>query len=553
MPGVAKDPLATSGASRAAVPGVAKDPLAASGASRAAAPGVAKDPLAASGASRAAAPGVAKDPLAASGASRAAAPDPLAVSGASPAAELPRDRPSSAGAALLCGALDEPGPGSTVAGRYLLERVIGRGGMGSVWVGRDLTLEIDVAIKLIRRDRAAPEARGRLLQEARAAARIGHPSIVRIFDFGESAEGDPFIVMEHLNGESLSGVLLRRQRLAPLVAVSTLLPVASALVAAHAKGIVHRDLKPDNILLVTNEAGALVPKLLDFGIARLLDTDTERRFTLAGEVLGSPDYMSPEQARGEVDVGAATDIWAFTVLIYEAITGQRPFHGVNYNKLILAIITAEPTPTTDLAAGDAELWAILERGLAKDVCERWPSMRELGAALAAWAVERGLQDDVAGTSLASHWLAGTRRRALSVHPPDPGAPEASVPPSSAASTAPAPMPAAALPSEVMDRPPFVPNRKRWLVVSVIVVCAALGALAYLSRDDPPADRPGPAASAPALLPGAPADPKATAAPAPSAEASTAASAPPPATPPGGRGTWKPRKPTAPPAPKNITF
>ena len=161
---------------------------------------------------------------------------------------------------------------------------------------------------LLRPPRTAPEASSRLLQEARAAARLKHPSIVRVFDFGESEQGDPFIVMELLNGESLAAILRRKKRLSPANAVQTLLPVASALASAHGKGIVHRDLKPDNVLLITDESGALVPKVVDFGIAKLLSSDPDRPFTLAGEVLGSPDYMSPEQARGETNTAASQDL-----------------------------------------------------------------------------------------------------------------------------------------------------------------------------------------------------------------------------------------------------
>ncbi|EYF08450.1 Hypothetical protein CAP_3979 [Chondromyces apiculatus DSM 436] len=485
-------------------------------------------------------------------------------------------------------AVEEPGPGSIISGRYRLEQVIGRGGMGAVWLARDTTLDIDVALKLIRRDRTTPEARVRLLQEARAAARIGHPSIVRVFDFGETAGGDPFIVMELLHGESLSSVLARRQRLAPALAVSTLLPLASALVAAHGKGIVHRDLKPDNILLVNNEAGALVPKLLDFGIARLLSADQERRFTLSGEVLGSPDYMSPEQAKGEDDVGEATDIWAFTVVLYEVLTGRRPFQGPNYNALILAIITQEPLPVTDLAAGDTELWGILQRGLRKRAADRWQTMRDLGAALGAWAIEHGVQEDVAGTSVASHWLAGARPRTLSVYPVGPARTSGAPAPGavSPVSLPPLRMPMVAV--ETVTRPPFVPNRRRWGVVAAFAALAVIGVVAFLlvgprteSTDSAGASTAPPASgadlaanptSAPALpAPGtdlaagaaaltAPGAPSATTPPgdaAPSAAALAPAaqvtSAPPPTAPPRIQTPVKRRKRTAPPAPKDIKF
>jgi hypothetical protein len=305
-------------------------------------------------------------------------------------------------------------PGDVIDGKYRLTRIIGRGGMGAVWLAHNLPLDMDVAVKLIRRDRTAPEAAGRLLQEARAAARLKHPSIVRVFDFGESEQGDPFIVMELLNGESFAAILRRKKRLSPAIAVQTLLPVASALASAHGKGIVHRDLKPDNVLLITDESGALVPKVVDFGIAKLLSNDPDRPFTLAGEVLGSPDYMSPEQARGADNVGEATDVWAFSVVLYEAVAGRRPFDGPNYNSLIAAILTNDPPPIPGL--GDAALWAILERGLTKNIALRWASMRELGAALAQWAVDRGIEEDVCGNRIAKQWLSGAMRRIFTVYP-----------------------------------------------------------------------------------------------------------------------------------------
>lgn len=254
-------------------------------------------------------------------------------------------------------------PGTVVAGKYRLERVLGQGGMGAVWVVRNLSLDADFALKLIRRDRATEEAAARLLTEAKAAAKLGHPGIVRVFDFGQTEVGDPYLVMELLTGDSLGALIARKKRLEPAVAVQMLLPVAAALSAAHAKGIVHRDLKPDNILLATEDSSRkLVPKVLDFGIARVLRDDVERHQTMAGEVLGSPDYMSPEQARGQLDVDHRTDIWTFSVLLYESITGKRPFDGHNYNALIASIVsirrclfTPTASPTRSFRASSIEV------------------------------------------------------------------------------------------------------------------------------------------------------------------------------------------------------
>ncbi|MGK4002335.1 serine/threonine-protein kinase [Sorangium sp. So ce1036] len=235
-------------------------------------------------------------------------------------------------------------------------------------------------------------------------ARLGHPAIVRVFDFGETESGEPFLVMELLEGVSLSSWLERRGRMPAEQAVQMLLPVACALAAAHAQSVVHRDIKPANILIVPDGAGGHVPKVVDFGIAEVANVHSPA-ITQRGVIVGSPESMSPEQADGALEVGEQADVWAFCVVLYELITGPRPFSGASLSAVIASIFNKEPVPTTELAAGDDALWQILRRGLAKSPAERWPSMRALGRAPASWAVERGITADVAGTSLTHHWLA----------------------------------------------------------------------------------------------------------------------------------------------------
>jgi serine/threonine protein kinase len=297
--------------------------------------------------------------------------------------------------------------GEVIADKYRLINMIGEGGMGWVWVARNLALDVQVALKLIRSDIEAEGAADRLLTEARAAARLKHPGIVRVFDFGRTRRRDPFIVMELLSGENLGDIVQRDGRLAATAAVQLLLPIADALAAAHGKGIVHRDLKPDNVFLAESE-GRVQPKVVDFGIAKV-EVQTgqkDKKLTQAGTVLGSPDYMSPEQARGVEDIDHRTDIWSFCVVLYESITGRVPFEDDNYNALLRKIIE-QPTPSiVDLAAGDQELARILEKGLAKDRNERWQSMRALGEALAMWLYSHGVQEDVYGHSLRAAWLDG---------------------------------------------------------------------------------------------------------------------------------------------------
>jgi serine/threonine protein kinase len=295
------------------------------------------------------------------------------------------------------------GPGDVVHDKYRLVRTLGQGGFGTVWVAHNTVLEVHVALKLIELDEDERTVQGdRLLEEARAAAQLNHPSIVRVFDFGRTGLGDPFVVMELLSGESLYDRYRRKSRLSAAEAVKLLLPIADALSAAHAKGIIHRDVKPENVVLAEDESGRVRPKLLDFGIARRIDVD--RKLTAKGSVVGTPDYMSPEQARGETDVDDRADVWSLCVVLYELICGQVPFGGPNYNALLWAIIESPPTPITTHAAGDEALWTIIEKGLRKLPAERWSSMRELGQALAGWLIAHGIGEDASGTSLKAAWL-----------------------------------------------------------------------------------------------------------------------------------------------------
>jgi serine/threonine-protein kinase len=294
--------------------------------------------------------------------------------------------------------------GALILGKYRLERVLGEGGMGSVWAAHHVPLDTAVAIKLIRHDTNRQELAPRLLQEARAAAKLGHPAIVRIFDVGQTAEGEPFIVMELLEGESLNQRLIREHRLSAVEAARLLLPIADALRVAHAKGIVHRDIKPDNVFLVNDESGSQ-PKLVDFGIAKFATHEVDSQLTQAGVIVGSPDYMAPEQARGEEDIDRRADIWAFCVLLYETVSGQPPFDGPNYNALLHAILEATPLPLTSMFAGDDEFAALVEKGLAKERSERWQTMHDLGAALARWLLKQGVFEDAAGGSIEAKWLA----------------------------------------------------------------------------------------------------------------------------------------------------
>jgi len=290
--------------------------------------------------------------------------------------------------------------GLVIADRYELLRPLGAGGMGEVWVAHHLSLDIDVAVKFIgalgERESGLAE---RLLEEARNTARLGHPAIVRALDFGHTDRGDPFIVLELLAGEDLATRIEHAGALEPEQAVATLLPIVHALSAVHESGIVHRDIKPENVFLAQAELG-LQAKLLDFGISH--KTDRVKRLTMRDTALGTPDYMSPEQARGETS-DARTDQWSFCIVLFEAITRNRPFEADNYNALLRTIIDDAPKSLASFGVDQPELWSILTRGLAKAAIDRYPSMRDLGEALARWLLDRGVSEDSVGTSLRRAW------------------------------------------------------------------------------------------------------------------------------------------------------
>jgi serine/threonine protein kinase len=299
------------------------------------------------------------------------------------------------------------GPGDNIDGKYELESLLGKGGMGEVWTARNTTLGVRRALKLIRTDAGNPDSTDRLLYEAQAAARLVEPAIVRVFDFGKTSWGDPYIVMEMLEGEDLMNVIRRRERLSPVKAARALLPVIRALAGAHTHGIVHRDLKPENIFLAKLPDGRVQPKLLDFGIAKLKNA-IGLRLTTDGAVMGSPLYMAPEQARGE-DVDERADVWALTVVLYESITGQPPFTGDDRAQVARAVAEASPPRLSQHNVEDESLWPILSRGLEKRREDRWASMEELGRALARWLLDAGVNDDITGASLEAGWFRTSRQ------------------------------------------------------------------------------------------------------------------------------------------------
>jgi serine/threonine-protein kinase len=272
--------------------------------------------------------------------------------------------------------------GAVLLGKYRVDRVLGRGGMGVVLAATHLHLRERVAIKLL-----LPEFVGhrhiveRFVREAQAAARLRGEHVTRVIDVGFLDGGPPYIVMEHLEGRSLGAVLAERATLSPAETVDCILPVCEALAEAHARGIVHRDIKPDNVFLARRPDGSRLVKVLDFGISKL-SAGGEGRLTHSAATMGTPAYMSPEQMRSARDVDRRTDVWALGVVLYECLAGRRPFAGDSYPALCLAVAAALPPPLPSwLPPG---LSAVVQR-LEKEPARRFAGMRELAQAVAPYA------------------------------------------------------------------------------------------------------------------------------------------------------------------------
>jgi serine/threonine-protein kinase len=269
-------------------------------------------------------------------------------------------------------------PSRVLAGRYRLEARLGAGGMGAIWRAEHLVLKAPVAVKLIDRD-AVPDddTMARFLREAQAAATLRSPHVVQIIDYGVDGK-IPFMVMELLEGENLAQRLKRLRRLARQETARILTQVGRAVQRAHEAGIVHRDLKPENVFLVRNEDDEIA-KVLDFGVAKLerANLGSEGTRTRTGSILGTPYYMSPEQAQGNKTVDYRSDLWALGVIAFECIVGKRPFYSDGLGDLVLTICVRDLPVPSDFAPVPLGFDAWFARACAREPGQRFQSAREL--------------------------------------------------------------------------------------------------------------------------------------------------------------------------------
>ncbi len=278
--------------------------------------------------------------------------------------------------------------GTVVGGRYEVLRLLGQGGMGSVWAGRHVTLGHPVAIKFVHpRLAKSTEARRRFEIEAKAAARINSRHAVKVHDHGVTDDGHPYIVMEYLEGESLDAAIKNRGPLLLPEVTAIVTQISRALEAAHEAGIIHRDLKPDNIFLARDpEAGKLgyTVKVVDFGIAKLVSDEggVGQGSTQAGALLGTPHYMSPEALTGTSPVGPPSDVWSLGACAFAALCGQTPFSGDVIGEVVLKVCSAPlpvPSKVNNSVPRDFDAW--FQKACARLPAHRFQSAREAALAL----------------------------------------------------------------------------------------------------------------------------------------------------------------------------
>ncbi|MEB2312318.1 MAG: serine/threonine-protein kinase [Sorangiineae bacterium] len=444
---------------------------------------------------------------------------------------------------------NDPLVGTLVAGRYRVEKLLGEGGMGQVYLAVHEAIEKKVAIKVLRKEYSSKsDIVARFQQEAISASRIKHPNVLDVFDFGQLDDGCFFLAMEFLEGNDLADDLARTHVVEPLRGTRIALQITRALAAAHSRGVVHRDMKPENVFLQRIGDGEEIVKIVDFGIAQLRTAEEaaasepkRRRLTRTGMIFGTPEYMAPEQAAGK-KADLRVDIYATGVILYEMFTGAVPHTGDTFMAVLAAHLN-DPTPpltqTYPEVALSAQFQQVILACLAKNPDERYQSMSDLAAALLTTPEgqslgTRGSMPDVP----ASQFIAAgaSMLPPMQAHVPSPTA-QQFAPGGAASSPTTAQFVPGAPPAPELGRvatqlgaetlaPPLKKSRAGLWVALIVLLGAGGAGAALLFRDGPsPAVDPARSATAPATTSAAPepsAAPLATsAAPPASAEPPTA--------------------------------
>jgi serine/threonine-protein kinase len=355
--------------------------------------------------------------------------------------------------------------GTVLDGAYRIMRLLGQGGMGTVYEASHIKAGKRVALKVMHRELAAyPELLARFRREAKVTSDLAHPHVVSVFGYGATPAGQPYLVMEFLEGEDLQ---TRLERVGPLpleTVVQIVNQVASALTEAHVAGVVHRDLKPHNVFLLRTPDEALVAKIVDFGLSKVLRTSTTQ-LTVARAVFGTPEFMAPEQAEGRQEaIDHRTDQWSLACLAWFASTGCLPFTGPNVDAILNQVISAVPTPPGPHAPRlPAEVDKVLRQAMSKRRSHRFRTIRAFARALEAA-------------------VSPARPEAA----PAPARPTPTPPPLSLAAQArqrAAPAPAPAARRAERERPKRRSGVRTWL--AFIAALAILGSAGWLFRDQPP--------------------------------------------------------------------
>jgi len=350
--------------------------------------------------------------------------------------------------------------GTVLDGAYRLTRLLGQGAMGTVYEGHHTGAGKRVAVKVMHRELLAyPELAARFRREAKVTSELDHPHVVSVFGFGATPAGQPYLVMEILDGEDLQTRLERVGALPLPTVVQIVNQVASALAAAHAAGIVHRDLKTDNVFLVRAPDGAVFAKVVDFGLSKVLKTSATK-LTVARAVFGTPEFMAPEQAEGRQDaIDHRSDQWSLACLAWFASTACLPFTGPDVNTILNQVISAVPTPVgPDAPQIPAEVDKVLRRALSKHRADRFPTIR---------AFARAFEAAASGVSSGD---APNRRTAT---------------PSRAVAVDAARGPAFEASGAGQERPRRRGGGRTWLAIIAALAVAILGGAGWLLRDQPP--------------------------------------------------------------------